>query len=199
VRIAVFTGGASGASERFGEAVTGFGRELAAAGVGVVYGGGRVGLMGRLADAVLAAGGEVIGVMPRALADAEIAHPSVADMRVVASMHERKATMVELADAIVALPGGAGTLDELFEAWTWQQLGLHAKAVGLLNVDGFWDPLLAALDHMRDAGFIRPADRASLIVAGSAVELLEAIAAFTPARPKWGGRAGEAPAEPAVA
>jgi uncharacterized protein (TIGR00730 family) len=185
VQIAVFTGGATGVSERFGEAVTVFGRELADAGVGVVYGGGRVGLMGRLADAVLAAGGELIGVIPQALVDAEIAHPGVADLRVVASLHERKATMARLADAFVALPGGAGTLDELFEAWTWQQLGVHAKAVGLLNVAGFWDPLLAALDHMSAAGFIRTVDRASLIVAEDAASLLEAVDAFRPARHKW--------------
>jgi predicted Rossmann-fold nucleotide-binding protein len=102
--------------------------------------------------------------------------------------------MVRLADAFVALPGGAGTLDELFEAWTWQQLGLHAKPVGVLNVAGFWDPLLAALDHMSTAGFIRPVDRASLIVAESAVDLLTAVEAFRPARSKWAGPAGEAPA-----
>jgi uncharacterized protein (TIGR00730 family) len=191
VRIAVFTGGANGASEVFGEAVTAFGRDLAGAGVGVVYGGGRVGLMGMLADAVLAAGGEVIGVMPRSLVDAEIAHPGLADLRVVESMHERKATMVRLADAFVALPGGTGTLDELFEAWTWQQLGLHAKPVGVLNVVGFWDPLLAALDHMSAAGFIRPMDRASLIVADDAIGLLKAVEGFIPARRKWSGPAGE--------
>jgi uncharacterized protein (TIGR00730 family) len=195
VRIAVFTGAATGVSDRYGRAVAAFGRELAAAGVGVVYGGGRVGLMGALADAALAAGGEVIGVMPRSLVDAEIAHPGLADLRVVGSMHERKATMAALADAFVALPGGAGTLDELFEAWTWQQLGLHAKPVGLLNVAAYWDPLLAALDHMSVAGFVRPADRRSLIVAADTAELLKAVALFIPAQRKWEGGDGAAPVE----
>jgi uncharacterized protein (TIGR00730 family) len=187
VRLAVFTGASQGVSRQFVDAVTAFGRGIADAGVGVVYGGGRVGLMGALADAALGARGEVIGVMPRSLANAEIAHPGLTDLRVVESMHERKATMAELADAFVALPGGAGTLDELFEAWTWQQLGLHTKPVALLNVAGYWDPLLAALDHMSEAGFIRPSDRANLIIAKHSDDLLEALGSYGPLAPKWRG------------
>jgi uncharacterized protein (TIGR00730 family) len=183
----VFTGASLGVSRQFVDAVTAFGRGIADAGVGVVYGGGRVGLMGALADAALGARGEVIGVMPRSLANAEIAHPGLTDLRVVESMHERKATMAELADAFVALPGGAGTLDELFEAWTWQQLGLHTKPVALLNVAGYWDPLLAALDHMSEAGFIRPSDRANLIIAKHSDDLLEALGSYGPLAPKWRG------------
>jgi uncharacterized protein (TIGR00730 family) len=185
MRVAVFTGATSGASDDFGNAVTAFGRALAEAGVGIVYGGGRVGLMGRLADAALAGGGEVIGVIPRFLVDRELAHGGLTELRVVASMHERKATMAELADAFVALPGGAGTLDELFEAWTWQQLGLHDKPVALLNAAGYWDPLLAALDHMTSSGLIRAADRASLLVTADATEFLAAAKAFRLPGSKW--------------
>jgi uncharacterized protein (TIGR00730 family) len=175
VRLAVFTGSSPGATPEYGRAAAAFGRELAEAGVGVVYGGGCVGLMGVVADAVLDAGGEVIGVIPQSLVDAEVAHRGLADLRVVDTMHRRKAIMADLADAFVALPGGAGTLDELFEAWTWQQLGLHGKPVALLNLFGYWDPLLRALDHMTTAGFIPPAARAGLVVAGGTAELLAAL------------------------
>jgi uncharacterized protein (TIGR00730 family) len=185
MRAAVFTGSASGHSPAFARAAAAFGRDLAGFGVGIVYGGGRVGLMGVLADAALAAGGDVTGVMPRSLVAAEIAHPGLTELRVVESMHERKAAIAELADMFVALPGGAGTLDELFEVWTWQQLGLHDKPVGLLNPGGYWDPLLAALDHMSTAGFIRAADRSGLFVAGDATQFLDAVRSFTPPERKW--------------
>jgi uncharacterized protein (TIGR00730 family) len=181
----VFTGASAGASPEYARAADAFGRELAGAGVGVVYGGGRVGLMGVVADAVLDAGGEVIGVIPQSLVDAEIAHRGLTDLRVVDTMHRRKATMADLADAFVALPGGAGTLDELFEAWTWQQLGLHDKPVALLNTGGYWDPLLAALDHMSVAGFIRPDARAHLIVVAGATDLLAALGRFDPPTGRW--------------
>ncbi len=173
VRVTAFTGASEGRSEVHRDAVEAFGAQLAKAGVDVVYGGGRVGLMGVLADATLAAGGTVIGVIPQSLVDAEIAHTGLSELIVVDTMHQRKATMARLADAFVALPGGTGTLDELFEAWTWQQLGLHDKPVALLNPAGFWDPLLAALEHMRGAGFVRP--EARLLVAADADRFLSLV------------------------
>jgi len=195
VRVAVFAGSATGVSPAFARAAEALGRGLAEAGVGIVYGGGRVGLMGVLAAAALEAGGEVIGVIPRALVEREIAHPGLTRLDVVETMHERKTAMAAMADAFVALPGGAGTLEELFEAWTWQQLGLHAKAVALLEVDGFWRPLLATMDGLVDAGFLRPAHRAALLTVGSAGELLSALATWRPPPSRWdaggvGGRPG---------
>ena len=190
MRIAVFAGAASGRSPRFIEVAATFGAQLAAAGVQIVYGGARIGLMGALADAALAAGGAVTGVIPRALVDAEIAHAGLTDLRVVGSLHERKAIMVELADAFVALPGGTGTLDELFEAWTWQQLGLHHKPVVLLNVDGYWDRLCAALEHMRRAGFIRDTDH--LAIAADTAAVLDAIQSYAATSAKWGNRSSSA-------
>jgi len=138
------------------------GRSLAERGAGLVYGGGRVGLMGALADAALAAGGEVIGVIPRSLASSEVAHTSLSKLHLVETMHERKALMASYADAFVALPGGFGTLDEFFEALTWQQLGFHDKPCGLVNVDGYFDRLLGMLDHAVDEGLLRREDRARL-------------------------------------
>jgi uncharacterized protein (TIGR00730 family) len=169
----------------FTQAAFSLGQSLAEAGTGLIYGGGSVGLMGAVADGALSAGGEVVGVMPQSLVDAEIAHPGLTSLRVVESLHERKAELARLGDGFVALPGGAGTLEELFEAWTWQQLGLHAKPVALLNIDGFWDPLLSMLDAMVRTGFVRSDDRESLIVVGSAEALLTAVAAFDPPRPKY--------------
>ncbi|NYI04992.1 TIGR00730 family Rossman fold protein [Allostreptomyces psammosilenae] len=186
MRVTVFTGSADGRAPAFRAAATELGRHLAGAGVGVVYGGGHVGLMGAVADAALAAGGEVIGVMPRALVDREVAHRGLSALHVVETMHERKARMAELGDAFVALPGGAGTLEELFEAWTWQQLGYHAKPVALYDVDGFWTPLAGMLDGMVDAGFIRPAYRDTLARVTSPDALLELIAGWTPPPAKWG-------------
>ena len=164
----------------------GLARTLAGRGVGIVYGGGRVGLMGVLADAALAAGGEVIGVIPQALIDREIGHRGLTELRIVGSMHERKALMAELADGFVALPGGIGTLEELFEVWTWAQLGLHAKPCGVLDADGFYAPLVGFLDHLVETGFVRPAHRAMLLAAQSPEALLEAFSAYrAPRVGKW--------------
>jgi len=151
--------------------------------VGLVYGGGSVGLMGVMADAVLAAGGEVVGVIPEALVGQEIAHGRLTQLHVVKSMHERKALMVELADAFVALPGGFGTLDELFEAITWGQLGIHRKPIGLLDVEGYFGPLLAFVDRAVEAGFIREQYRRLFLVSASVDDLLEALARHEPPPP----------------
>ncbi|MEM7811988.1 MAG: TIGR00730 family Rossman fold protein [Planctomycetota bacterium] len=174
-QICVFCGSRPGDDPRFAAATRDFGRRLAGGGRRLVYGGGSFGLMGTLADAVLDAGGEVTGVIPRFLATAEVAHPRVADMRLVGDMHERKALMAELSDAFVAMPGGFGTLEELFEAITWGQLKIHAKPVGILNVDGYFDALLAFLDRCFDDGFIKPKYRSLYVVASTPGDLLDAI------------------------
>jgi uncharacterized protein (TIGR00730 family) len=154
-RVCVFCGSSTGDDPSFSAAARAFGRTLARRGTALVYGGGHVGLMGVLADAVLAAGGEVIGVIPEKLAERELAHTLLTELIVLPSMHERKAKMASLADAFVALPGGLGTLDELFEIWTWAQLGFHQKPIGLLNVSGFFSPLLALTEHLARSGFVR--------------------------------------------
>ena len=141
--------------------------------------------MGAVADAALAAGGEVIGVIPQELVDRELAHPGISELHVVGSLHERKALMAELSDAFVALPGGFGTLDELAEQLTWSQLGLHAKPVGLLDVEGFWGPLIALARHMTEEGFVRESDLAAVAVAPDAAGLLDALRRIEPRRPKW--------------
>jgi uncharacterized protein (TIGR00730 family) len=188
LRVAIFTGSSLGPGAHV-EAATTFAAELVAAGTSIVYGGGRVGLMGVVADAAMAAGGEVIGVIPGFLVDREVAHQGLSRLEVVATMHERKARMAELADAFVALPGGAGTLDELFEAWTWGQLGLHSKAVALFDADGFYRPLLDQLDAMAVAGYLDPAYLASVGRVGCAGDLLQFVAGYQ--RPATvGGRAG---------
>jgi uncharacterized protein (TIGR00730 family) len=164
------------------------GRVLAARGIRVVYGGARVGLMGAVADAALAGGGQVIGVIPQRLVEKEVAHGDLSELRVVGSMHERKAVMAELADAFIALPGGFGTVEEFFEMLTWSQLGLHRKACGLLNVDGYFDQLLAFVDHSMEQGFVRREYRALISVAESAGELLDLLKAFeAPVVEKWIG------------
>jgi uncharacterized protein (TIGR00730 family) len=172
MRVAVFCGSSMGRESRYAAAAADFGRKLAEAGVGIVYGGASVGLMGALADAALAAGGEVIGVIPGGLFTAEVPHQRLTRLQVVASMHERKAVMASLADAFAALPGGLGTLDELFEILTWRQLGLHAKPVALIDVDGFWDRLAGLLDDLTSAGFVPPAARGLLARVGDAGEFL---------------------------
>ena len=179
-RLCVFCGSSPGGADDFSLAAERLGRALAAAGIGLVYGGASVGLMGRLADRALAAGGEVVGVIPRALVDQEVAHHGLADLRIVASMHERKALMADLADGFVALPGGLGTLDELFEILTWAQLGLHRKPVGLLDVGGYFAPLLAFLDGAVAARFLAPAHRAMLLVRDDPAALLAAFRAYQP-------------------
>lgn len=177
-RLTIFTGSATGNSPSYLQAVQDFARAAVGAGYGIVFGGGHVGLMGAVADTALEAGGDVTGVMPRSLADRELPHQGLTRLDMVADMHARKARMAELADAFVALPGGVGTLEELFEIWTWQQLRLHNKPVALYNVDGFWDPLITMLDHMQSMGFIRQRFRDKLIVAESPQELLTKIAAW---------------------
>jgi uncharacterized protein (TIGR00730 family) len=163
MRAAVFLGSSVGSRPEYAAAAADFGASLAQAGVGIVYGGASVGMMGAMANAALAAGGEVIGVIPGGLFAAEIPHPGLTRMEVVGSMHERKALMASLADGFAALPGGLGTLDELFEVLTWQQIGLHAKPVALVDVEGFWDPLTALLDELTGAGFVPEVTRNSLV------------------------------------
>jgi uncharacterized protein (TIGR00730 family) len=184
VRVAVFTGSRTGPPAH-AEAATAFATGLAAAGVGIVYGGGHVGLMGVVADAALAAGGEVVGVIPQHLVDDELAHPGLPRLEVVGSMHERKARMADLSDAFVALPGAAGTLEELFEAWTWGMLGLHAKPTALLDVDGFWQPLLAQLRRMVDDGYLDGRRLDALGVVGDADELLAFVERYEHPARKW--------------
>ena len=170
--IAVFCGSATGTDSRFMRAATQLGHDLARRRIAVVYGGAAVGCMGAFADGALAAGGEVIGVLTQGLADREIAHPRLTRLEIVASMHERKARMAALSDAAIALPGGYGTLDELFEALTWSQLGIDRKPIGLLDTGGFWQPLLAVLDGASAAGFLQPANKALLHHAESLEALL---------------------------
>ena len=159
---------------------------LARRGLMLVYGGARRGLMGALADAALEDGGRVTGVIPRGLWTREIGHTGLSELLVVDSMHERKALMAERSDAFVALPGGIGTMEELFEAWTWAVLGIHAKPIALLNVGGFFDPLLAMLDHMTEQGFLRDAHRRMLVVDDDPERLLDRLAAYEPpSGPRW--------------
>jgi hypothetical protein len=174
-RICVFCGASPGGDPSYVEAARRTGETLAGRGIAVVYGGGRVGLMGALADAALAAGGEVIGVIPRSLVERELAHDGVTELRVVGTLHERKAVMAELADAFIALPGVLGTLEELSEVTSWAQLGLHAKPIGLLDVAGYWRPLLAWLDHAVAAGFVSPAHRDLLAEDADLAVLLAAL------------------------
>jgi uncharacterized protein (TIGR00730 family) len=184
--LCVFCGSNPGASPEYAAAAIHLGRTLAERGLRLVYGGGHVGLMGILADAVLAAGGSVIGVIPAALATREIAHAHLTSLEVVASMHERKARMSELADGFLALPGGIGTLEELFEVWTWSQLGLQPKPCALLNVAGYYDHLLAFLDHMTGERFLSPAHRGIAIVDDDPERLLDRLAIWRPSSArKW--------------
>jgi len=155
-----------------------FGALLARRQIELVYGGARAGLMGALADAVLAGGGRVIGVMPEALMERELAHQGLTDLRIVSSMHERKALMASLSDGFVALPGGIGTLEELFEVWTWSQLGLHAKPCALLDIDGFYDGLAAFMDHVVAQGFLKPTQRRALIMEADGATLLERMTSY---------------------
>jgi hypothetical protein len=185
-RICVYCGSSSGSLPAFAEAARALGAALARRGLGLVYGGGCVGLMGWVADAVVAQGGEVIGVIPEVLAKKEIAHFSLKDLRVVGTIHERKALMAELADAFIALPGGFGTMEELCEALAWAQLGLHHKPLGLLNVAGFYDPLLAFFDHAVERQFIRPAHRQLVLAETVPDRLLDLLAQpQPPVLPKW--------------
>lgn len=184
--LCVFTGSSPGADPAYRSAATTFGEALVARGYSLVYGGGKVGLMGAVADSVVAAGGRAVGVIPRSLMDKEVAHQGLDELEVVTSMHERKRRMAELATAFVALPGGMGTLEELSEVLTWAQLGIHAKACGLLNVNGYYDALLAYLDQAVSQRFLRSEHRGILQVADEPGALLDAIEAYVPAHVgKW--------------
>jgi uncharacterized protein (TIGR00730 family) len=184
--VCVFCAANSGTHPRYMERAAAMGRYLATTRRRLAYGGGRTGLMGALADAALEAGGEVIGVMPRHLVDREVAHSGLTELRIVASMHERKSLLAELSDGFLAMPGGLGTLEELFEIWTWGQLGLHRKPYGLLQVEGFYTPLLAFLDHAVATGFIRPENRALLVVHDDPAELIRRMEdARLPEIPRW--------------
>ncbi|WP_372698855.1 TIGR00730 family Rossman fold protein [Arthrobacter sp. JSM 101049] len=183
--IVVFTGSKTGDGEVYRQAAARLGAGLARRGLGVVYGGGHVGLMGQVADAALEAGGQVSGVITQALVDGETAHRGLTRLEIVNTMHERKERMAALGDAFVALPGGAGTLEEFFEAWTWQHLGIHAKPVALFNVDGFWDPLLAMIDQMVERRFLASTYRDALITSSDPDDLLERMASWTAPERKW--------------
>ncbi|MBS7541250.1 LOG family protein [Ancylobacter lacus] len=188
-RLCVFLGSNPGLRPDYLAAARELGGALAREGIGLVYGGSSVGLMGALADAALAAGGEVIGIIPQRLVEKEVAHRGLADLRVVRSMHERKALMAELSDGFVALPGGAGTLEELFEVWTWAQLGNHTKPCAVMNVAGYYDGLLAFLDHAEAEAFMRPQHRRMLIEARDPAALFAALRAYeAPSVTKWIGR-----------
>ncbi|WP_404385015.1 TIGR00730 family Rossman fold protein [Caenispirillum salinarum] len=185
-RLCVFTGSNAGTRPEYAEAAATLGRTLAARGVGLVYGGGHVGLMGIVADSCLKAGGEVIGVIPRFLMDLEVGHGALTDLRVVSTMHERKALMADLSDGFIALPGGIGTMEELFEVWTWGQLGEHEKPVALLDVAGYYDAMRTFIDHMVAEGFLRDHHRAMLMVETDATPLLDRLAAYEPPKQqKW--------------
>src|SRR5437764_8963164 len=178
--VTVFCASSIGHDPAYAAAARAFGALLAREGIALVYGGGHVGLMGQLADAALEAGGHVTGVIPRALWDREIGHRALSDLRVVETMHERKALMASLADAFVALPGGLGTLEEIFEVWTWAQLGIHRKPLGFLDALGFYAPLLSFLDRSVDAGFIREPYRSMAIVDNDPVSLLRQLSEYEP-------------------
>ena len=184
--VCVFCGSSPGADTRYRDDAAALGTALARSGRRLVFGGGRVGLMGAVADAALAAGGNVVGVIPRHLADREVAHLGLTDLRVVNSMHERKALMSDLSDAFIALPGGLGTLEELFEVWTWGQLGLHRKPYGLLNTGGYFDALLAFLAHGVEQRFVKTEHRDMLVVETDVLRLIEALEEKeVPVMQKW--------------
>jgi uncharacterized protein (TIGR00730 family) len=185
-RICVFCGSNKGSDPAFAEAARELGRLFAREGIALVYGGGSVGLMGELADAVLGAGGEVIGVIPHALWAREVGHRGLTDLRIVDTMHDRKAMMADLADAFIALPGGLGTFEEIFEIWTWAQLGLHQKPLGFLDVNGFYAPLMEFLDRAVRARFVKEEHRAIALVARDPEALLRRFDSWQPPRvEKW--------------
>ena len=182
-RLAVYCGSATPRDPQYLESAWAVGRTLAERGIGVVYGGGRLGLMGAIADGALAAGGEVIGVIPQALVDAEVAHRGLTDLRVVEGMHERKRLFTDLADGFVTIPGGTGTMDELWEALSWAQLGYHADPVGLLNTAGYYDHLIAFWEKMGEVGFLRPQHCDLLIIADTLDVLLDRMGDHRPTHP----------------
>jgi uncharacterized protein (TIGR00730 family) len=185
-RICVFCGSSSGARTSYATAATSLARHLAANKIGIVYGGGRVGLMGTLADAAVEAGGDIIGVIPQSLADKELSHPRLSDLRVVGSMHQRKALMAELSDAFIALPGGYGTFEEFCEVLTWTQLGLQRKPCGILNVEGYYDRLLALFDHALAEQFLKPVHREMVLSDTSPEALVKSLLEYKlPWVDKW--------------
>lgn len=191
-RVCVYCGSSAGRRVEYGQVARALGEALIERGFGLVFGGGKIGLMGLLARAMLEGGGQVIGVIPKALREQGLAQEEVTDLRVVATMHERKALMVELADAFVALPGGFGTLEEFFEILTWAQLGLHAKACGLLNVGGYFDYLTRFVDHAVQEGFVDPAHRDLLVMDPTPHGLLDKLVSYRGPRldkAKWALRA----------
>ncbi len=184
--ICVYCGSSVGRRESYAVAARGLGNVLAERDIALVYGGASVGIMGAVADTVLAAGGRAIGVIPETLMRKELAHPGLTELHVTKSMHERKALMAERSDGFIALPGGVGTLEELFEVWTWAQLGLHQKPCGLLNVDGYFDKLLEFLDHTAAENFVKPEHRSLLLTETNPSALLDGFLSYTPqAVPKW--------------
>jgi uncharacterized protein (TIGR00730 family) len=196
-RVLVFCGSSPGLQPSYSACATELGRLLASRGLEVVYGGASVGLMGALADSMLAAGGTVIGVIPTRLVEHEIAHAGLTKLHVVETMHERKALMAELSDAVIALPGGTGTLDELFELFTWKQLGLHRKPIGLLDVAGYWQPLLRFLEHAVNERFLRAEHFETLLVERDPGALVDRLATYEHhAVDKWLDRRGADQAVP---
>jgi hypothetical protein len=179
-RVTVYAGSRNGKNPAYAQAAAQLGTELAARGIGVIYGGGKTGLMGAMSDAVIAAGGELIGIMPQWLVDKEIAHPGVTDFRVTDSMHERKKMMADMADAFIALPGGFGTMDELFEVLTWAQIGLHDKPVGLLDAAGYFAPFVTFANHVAAEGFIAKEHARLYVVEQEADTLVSRLASFEP-------------------
>lgn len=189
--LGIFCGSSDGTNPLHLRTAFEVGRRLAVAGHGIVYGGGRVGLMGAVADGAISAGGRVVGVIPRSLVERELAHPGLGELRIVGTMHERKAEMAAIADGFVALPGGAGTLDEIFEQWTWAQLGIHDKPCGFLDVGGYFAPLRTMIATMVAEGFTRPRHAEMLIFAEEIDALMERFESYVPPARKWTA-AGEA-------
>lgn len=189
-RVTVFTGSSPGHDPAYLRAAVDVGQAFAARGIGVVYGGGNVGLMGAVSTSAREAGAAVHGVMPEALVDKELAHPDLTTFEVVPDMHARKLRMAELGDAFVALPGGIGTLEEFFEVWTWLQLGIHRKPVAVYDVRGFWRPMLTMVDRMVEEGFVTSEFRESLLVVSTPRDLIRGLEEWEPPAPKWGTDAG---------
>lgn len=185
MRIAVFCGSSTGSDPVFIDQAKALGKQIAEDGHSLVYGGGNVGLMGIIADEVMDRGGKVVGVIPRLLKEREVAHEDISELFIVDDMHARKAKMAALSDAFVAMPGGAGTLEEIFEVWTWAQLGYHEKPCGFLNVEGYFDPLLTFIDSMCDKQFLKPIYRAMLLVSDSPAELLASCVEYEAPQSKW--------------
>ncbi|RBP78278.1 TIGR00730 family Rossman fold protein [Marinomonas rhizomae] len=185
MKVAIYCGSAEGHSPEYANGVKALGVHLAKQGIDIVYGGGNVGLMGVIANSALQAGGKVIGVIPAHLESKEIAHTGLTELHVVANMHERKAKMSELADAFVALPGGVGTLEEIFEVWTWGQLGLHGKPCAFYNINGFYDPMFIMLESMLHAGFVKQSYIDMVIKANTPEMLVSTFQTYQAPQPKW--------------